>query len=372
MTDMELALSNIAQKVFSNSKWYLYWFHVMHNISEKLDKLELLKKFKKIIKNEFREIHQTTTLEQATEKWTQIKTNIHYCPDAKVLDELKRFIKYCEKVYLRSDRLIRWISIVDHLGQPLEATNNAIENFHGIFQKIGFHYQKNKKLELAVQKFHELFEILEIDLGVASIKNPPSSNPIEKNALQSFFTEMKGLAQYVQNFMHSKLGGKQTKKKDGKFMDAPHTFSSSKKQHSHQKAEKSDLEFESNENSNEKSVITDIENGNYHDNDIFSSSSKSYPSEDGSYYQDSTDFEISIDDQNEQFVHNDAEDYDSFEKETRIPKVDSSLPLRNVVLSKESRNTLEVQEEENMDEVIPSKVHHCPMPKQLKKRSEYQ
>jgi hypothetical protein len=377
MTDMELAVSNAAQNVFPGSKWYLCWFHVMHNISEKLDELELPKKLKKIIKNEFREIHQATTLIEATEKWTKIKTDMHLCPDAKVLDELKKFIQYCEKVYLRPDRLKRWITTLDHHGQPLEATNNAIENFHGMFQKIGFQCRKSKKLELALQKFHELFQILDIDLGVAPIM-PASSKPSEENALHSFFSEMKGLAQYVQNFMKTKLGGKQKKKSKSNFMDAPHT-STPKKQHQHQKAEKSDSDFDENDvtDSHDDSVMTEMDIENNHDYDIIQSNSSS--SESGSSLQDDTDeIELIQHEKSKQFdflssnFSSSHDDLDSSEKETKIQKVDSSLPFQNVSTKASKKPFLMHGEEELDKEVIPAKVRRYPLPKKLTTRSAYQ
>lgn len=58
MSDFELAIPNAAKKVFPAFEWNFCWFHVKHNVMEKLTELKMNFQLKKSISDQITRIHQ--------------------------------------------------------------------------------------------------------------------------------------------------------------------------------------------------------------------------------------------------------------------------------------------------------------------------
>ena len=222
MTDMELGISNTAQKVFPGSQWHLCWFHVSHNIFEKLTELNFSDKLKFLIFSEIKKIHQAKTLLDVKNLWKKLDQLLRTTDDPNYLHKFELFIEYCEKVYFPDDILIRWITKVDQNGNILNATNNSMERFNLHFKTIVFQNKKLKKIENAIKILHHHLQMTEQTLGLfPSISSIECPDPMPNNDLGSYLASTKGLASYINETMHSKLGGKK-KKKQSNFMDPPH------------------------------------------------------------------------------------------------------------------------------------------------------
>ena len=179
MSDFELAIPHAAKKVFPHLKWNFCWFHVKHNVYEKLTELKLNYPLKKSISDQITRIHECENdIQKALDIWNNYKKILQKSSNAEVRKGTTSFCTYFNQYYI--PKISQWILKTDESGRKIVTTNNVLERFNLILKKVITHNTANLPVNTIVNKLSILFGILEnqfpINLGQPKIDNFNNDN----------------------------------------------------------------------------------------------------------------------------------------------------------------------------------------------------
>ena len=179
MSDFELAIPHAAKKVFPHLKWNFCWFHVKHNVYEKLTELKLNYPLKKSISDQITRIHECENdIQKALDIWNNYKKILQKSSNAEVRKGTTSFCTYFDQYYI--PKISQWILKTDESGRKMVTTNNVLERFNLTLKKVITHDTANLPVNTIVDKLNILFGILEnqfpINLGQPKIDNFNNDN----------------------------------------------------------------------------------------------------------------------------------------------------------------------------------------------------